>query len=129
MKISTTVALISAVFAAGAATSIAPATARDHHFEHRMGGCDVPMCKGDHERGHFRDFRGDNFGGNNFGGNDFGGNNLGVFDFGVAPYVPYYQPYYAPHYYQPYRVSHSCWRWSHKLHHRIWVCGRHDRHY
>ena len=111
MRILATIAVISAVFAAGITTNSVSASAREH--------CDTGECMGGGGERH------DDRGFNNFGGY----NNFGGFGFGVVPYyqpyyVPYYQPYYAP-YYQPYRVSHSCWRWSHARHHRVWVCGRH----
>jgi hypothetical protein len=90
-----------AVFAAGVTTDTISASAR--------------MRGGDGEHHHFGQHR-------NFGG----GFNYFSFGFGSGPYfAPYYEPYYQPHY-----VSRSCWRWTHRRHHkhhRVWVCG--PRHY
>jgi hypothetical protein len=46
--------------------------------------------------------------------------------YGYVPYEsgPYGSGYYGPGYYNPYSApAPSCWRWSHRWHRRIWVCG------
>jgi len=58
----------------------------------------------------------------------FGGWGLGGFGLGLGLGLlgsPYYGPgYYGPGYYDPYYgPPRSCWRWSHRWHRRIWVCG------
>ena len=58
----------------------------------------------------------------------FGGWGLGGFGLGLGLGLlgnPYYGPgYYGPGYYDPYYgPAPSCWRWSHRWHRRIWVCG------
>ena len=56
---------------------------------------------------------------------------LGGFGLGLGlgllgnPYHGYGPGYYSgPGYYDPYYAPPpSCWRWSHRWHRRIWVCG------
>jgi hypothetical protein len=64
-----------------------------------------------------------NHGNRGFGGSGFGGFGLGL-GLGMLANPYYGAGYYGPGYYSPfYSPAPSCWRWSHRWHRNIWVCG------
>lgn len=61
--------------------------------------------------------------GNRGFGLGFGGFGLGL-GLGLLANPYYGSGYYGPGYYNPYYApAPSCWRWSHRWHRSIWVCG------
>jgi hypothetical protein len=61
--------------------------------------------------------------GNRGFGLGFGGFGLGL-GLGLLANPYYGSGYYGPGYYNPYHApAPSCWRWSHRWHRSIWVCG------
>jgi hypothetical protein len=60
-----------------------------------------------------------------FGGSGFGGFGLGLgLGMLASPYFGYGPGFYGPSYYDPYYApAQPCWRWSHRWHRSVWVCG------